>query len=57
MHKIGLVLWYINHCRLYIKTVLFQAIQFGITQFQCHKQFYFKQFSLAYVHSLFLFDP
>ena len=34
---------------LYIKTVLFQTIQFSIsTQFQCQRQFYFKQFFLAY---------
>ncbi len=34
------------------KTVVFQKIQFSIhTQFQCQKQFYFKQFSLAYNNS------
>ena len=44
--------------QLNVKTVLLQTIQFSIsTQFQCQKQFYFKQFSLAYVHSLVLFDP
>ena len=33
--------------------VLFQTIQLGIsTQFQCQNQFYFKQFSLAYAHSI-----
>ena len=37
------------------KTLLFQTIQFS-THFQCQKQFYFKQFDLAYVHSLVLFD-
>ena len=41
-----------------VKIVLFQAIQFSIsTQVQCQKQFYSKQFKLAKVHSLVLFDP
>ena len=35
-----------------LKTVLFQTIQFSI-----QNQFYFKQFSLALVHNLVLFDP
>ena len=35
------------------KTVLFQTIQFSISRLvQCQKQFYFKQFSLAYVGHL-----
>ena len=50
----SLVLWHINHCKLfnakfilYIRTVLFTTIQFSInTQFECQKQFYFKLFSL-----------
>ena len=38
-----------------IITFLFQIIQFSISiQFQCQKQFYFKQFSLAKVHRLVL---
>ena len=33
-------------------------MQFSISkQFQCQRQFYFKQFSLAYVHCLVLFNP
>ena len=40
------------------ETVLFQAIQFSKnTQNQRQKQFYFKQFLLALVRSLLLFDP
>ena len=36
--------------QLNFTTVLFQAIQFSIiTQFQCQKQFYFKQFNLVKV--------
>ena len=39
---------------LYIQTVLFQTIQFSISiLFKCQKQFFFKQFSLAYKISLF----
>ena len=49
------VLWHINYCRLfntrfifYIKTVLFQTVQFSIsTQFKRQKQFYFKLFNLV----------
>ena len=42
---------------LYKETLLFQTIQFSIsTQFKYQKHFYFKQFSLAYVHSLLLFN-
>ena len=34
------------------KTVLFKTVQFSIsTQIQCQKQFYLKQFSLAYKNS------
>ena len=41
-----------------ILAVLFQMIQFSISiQFKCQKQFYFKQFSLAQVHCLVLFNP
>ena len=55
----ALILWLINNSMLlmlnpflFIRTVLFQTIQFSMsTQFQCKKQFYFKQFSLAWVHS------
>ena len=51
----GLILWHLNHCRLFNtksifihKTVLFQTIQFSIIrQFKCQKQFCFKQFSLV----------
>ena len=44
--------------KLNVKTVLLKTIQFSIsTQFQCQKQFYFKQFSSTEVHSLVLFDP
>ena len=40
------------------KTVLFKTVQFRMsTQFQCQKQFYFKKFSLAFIHSLVQFDP
>ena len=39
----GLVLWYINPCRL-----------FNVTSILYVKQFYFKQFSLALVHSLYV---
>ena len=36
-----------------LKLVLFETIQFSIsTQFECQKQFYFQQFSLAYVRRL-----
>ena len=35
------------------KTLLIQAIQFS----KMTKQFYFKSFSLAQVHSLVIFDP
>ena len=42
---IGLVLWHINHCRL-----------FNANPFYTYKQFYFKQFSLAWVYSLVLCD-
>ena len=37
--------------QLNVKTVLCQTIQFSIVQFQHQKQFYFKQFKLAKVHS------
>ena len=30
------------YSQLRIKTVLFQIIQYNVTQFQCQKQFYFK---------------
>ena len=41
-----------------VKRVLLQPNQFSIsTQFQCQKQFYFEQFSLAYKNSLVLFEP
>ena len=51
----GLVLGHINHCTLFnvksifiSKTVLFQTIQLSISAlFKCHKQFYFKQYSLT----------
>ena len=40
------------------KTNLFKQFTISVsTQFQCEKQFYFKQFILAQVHSLFLTDP
>ena len=47
---------------LYIRTVLFQTIQFCISIVFVYiqlnvKKFYFKQFSVALVHSLVLFDP
>ena len=43
----GLVLWHINRCRLFnAKSII-----------DTYKRFYFKQFSLAFVHSLVLFDP
>ena len=36
------------YTQLNVKTVLFQTIHFCISkQFECHKHFYFKQFSLA----------
>ena len=42
----------------YIQTLLFQTILFSISkQFECKKQFYFKQYRLALVHSLVLFNP
>ena len=43
--------------QLNVKTVPFRIIHFSVVPFQCQKQFYFKQFSLAYVHSLVLFGP
>ena len=50
---VGLVLWYINLCRLfnaksilYKQIVLFLTIQFSISiQFNCKRHFYFKLFS------------
>ena len=53
--EFGLILWHINYCWLfnaksilYVWTVLFQTIQFNISkQFDCKKQFYFKQFPLV----------
>ena len=46
------------HLSVCMETVLFLKNQFSrSTKFKCQKQFYFKQFSLAEVHSLILFDP
>ena len=43
---------------LYIKTVLYQKIQFNISRnLKSPKQFYFKQFILASIHCLVLFNP
>ena len=45
------------YTQLNFKTILFRTFQSSVVQYQYLKQFYFKQFSLAYVHCLFLFDP
>ena len=39
------------YTQLNVKTVIFQTIQFMKVEFQCHKQPYFKQFTLAYKNS------
>ena len=37
--------------QLNVKTVLYYTIQFSVVEFQCQKQFHFKQFSSALAHS------
>ena len=45
-----------SFCLQTVKTVLFRTILFSIsTQFQCQKQFNFKQFSLAQCQKQFFF--
>ena len=46
-----IISWVFVYKQLNDKTVLFQTIQFSVEQFQCQKQFYFKQFSLPYKNS------
>ena len=46
--NISIVFFFFVYTQLIVKTVLFQTIQFSIsTQFECQKQFHFKQLSLA----------